>query len=228
MHAEPRPTTLNTIRDFLAAQGSDTPAWSPAERAIDGLLELLRQRKEDPEFWTALEGLVTNLQDSRVAPELVEGSELLDGATLGQLLKELRAALPSDEAPATARGWASGLGAIQALAAFVLLGTAVGCPPVRGPATPATCSDVEQLGLSEEDGQVYCDLLELVSGADIEDYEQTLLRDCLQEMSSTRRQQLLDSFEGLSEEELADELIWLAESDECEDLAGDDDDFGDH
>ncbi len=250
MHAEPRTTTtLHEVRDFLVEQGQPAPPWSSGRAAVDALFGLLREHRDDDGFWVALEALLERLEDQRVRPELIEGAEVLDGATVGRLLAELRAALPEGEADV--RGWLGACNSARVLAALLLLGTAVGCQPqldraddddVAWPddddvavddddvalddddSDDGLCEEAEQQNLVGEEGEVYCELVELVRSSDAPTGVQMDVLDCLPELSATYREYLLELFSGYSDAELAEALQELAWSDLCDDEWEDDDD----
>ena len=226
MHPQPRArTSLQQVRSFLVEQDAAPPAWSSGAAALEALYALLRERRDDPQFWTALEALLVRLEDGQRRPDLVAGAETLDGPSMGELLEALRDALPPrPEASDGVRSWASGLGG-RALAAFLLLGTAVGCPPVRPASTD--CVDADGLGLSEPSREVLCELVDIVEASSVSDATQDELIDCLRGITSSRREELLSTFRDLSGDALADALEDFALSDECEEAIGDDDDDDD-
>ena len=222
-------TSLHQIRAFLDRHGAGIPAWSEPERAVDALYELLRARRDDPVFWAELADLTRRLDDDRVRPELIDGSEVLGLRSVDNLLTELRSALPTaDRGPRTAREWVgAGLG-LGALASFLLLGASIGCPAPNHPGvnddddddddsteyTP--CVEATEAGVEDEDEQrVYCDLVDLIESAEIPPSIREELLDCLHELGAEERSDLLDEFENASEEELADLLAQLAASEDC-------------
>lgn len=221
MYEEPRQaTTLHEIRDFLAAQAVGPAPWSPARSAVDALYALLRERRGDPGFWAALETLVARLQDARVRPEVIRGSDVLGHATTAELLAALRDALPAkDDGPGEARAWARTTSEARALAAFLLLGTAVACTPQLGDddddddTTEATgCPEAPQ-GLSDHNTDVYCELVDIVRNADVPTWTRDDVLDCLPSLSSAYREELLEMFREYSDSQLANALSELA--DDC-------------
>ncbi len=212
-------TTLLEIRSFLARRAVAPEPWSSSSAAVDALLELLRARRDDPVFWRELEELVERLDDARVHPRLLEGAEVLGRATVAELLEALREALPPEET--SARSWIRGIDAARALAAFLLLGAAVGCPPTDS--EYEACAEAPD-GLSEANSEVYCDLVALVDDSDVDSATQAEVLDCLPGMTDTERRDLLDAFLDYNDEELASALEQMAL--DCDD-PGDDDDIGD-
>jgi len=212
-------TTLHDVRDFLTARGAAPSPWATASEVIEALLALLRRRQHDDRFWEELERLLERLEDARVRPELIRGAEVLDGAEVGELLRDLRRALPAS-AGASGGGWIRGARAAKVLAALLLLGTAVGCQPYYG--VVSDCS-VDQAGLNPDE-KVYCELVGMVEDSDVEDDVASDVLGCLPERSAVRRQQLVQQFRNLSDEELADALEDLAWSRECDFY----EDAGDH
>ena len=221
-------TSLHHIRAFLDRHGASTPAWSEPERALDALYDLLRARRDDPAFWADLADLTRRLDDDRVRPELIDGSEALGLESVDHLVAELRAALPTvDRGPRTAREWVgAGLG-LGALASFFLLGASIGCPAPIHPdvndddddddSTEYTpCAEATDAGIQDEaEQQVYCDLVDLIESAEIPPNIRDELLDCLPLLGAELRSELLDEFENASEEELADLLAQLAASEDC-------------
>ena len=207
-------TSLHEIRDFLGRHGSAPPAWSDARSPLDALYGLLRERREDPVFWADLAELTRKLEDAR----RFEDAPALDGARMDQLLTDLREALSVDgDAPSNATAWiGSGIG-LSALAAFVLLGSSLGCP------TTAVCPEAGDAGIAEDEQVVYCDLVAIIDASGIDEGAKDDLLACLPEMNAEEREDLLDEFENASEDELADLLMVLAASAECHGSASDDD-----
>ncbi len=226
MRQPPRPhTSLQQVRTFLVQQDAAPPAWSPGAATVQALYDLLQERRDDPSFWGALEGLLERIEDARLRPDLIAGAETLDGATVGELLTALRQSLPKRGPASAGVGvWASGLRG-RALAAFLLLGTAVGCP-TAGPGDE--CSEADGLGLENMDADVFCDLVEIVQGSSASQATQDELLDCLRGLTTSRRETLLATFLDLSGDALADALEDLALSEECSDVGDDDDDDDDH
>lgn len=206
-------TSLHEIRDFLGRHGSAPPAWSDARTPLDALYGLLRERREDPAFWADLADLTHRLEEAR----RLEDAPALDGARMDRLLTDLREALPvNGGGPRSASAWiGSGIG-LSALAAFVLLGSSLGCP------TTAVCPEAADAGIAADEQVVYCDLVAIIDAAEINDGARDDLLDCLPNMNAEEREDLLDEFENASEEELAELLMELAASNECE--GGSDDD----
>ncbi len=218
-------TTLQTVRSFLSAESTEPAPWAPAGAPLDSLYALLRARRDDTAFWASLSDLLTALKDDRVRPDLIDGSELVDHASMRELLAALRELVPAgSSAPPTARSWLAGSNAVQGLVGFLLLGTAVGCPPVRDDDDSAEplCDEATEEGITGEEGQVFCDLVEIIQDSSIASTSKADLLDCLPELAVARRVQLLAMFQDLEGEELADALYKLQWG-ECG--AGDDDDF---
>ena len=216
-------TTLIEIRDFLEAHGGGPGPWSSSESAIDGLLELLRERADDDDFWQELTGLIGRLHDARVHPRLLGGSDLVDGATTAELVAKLRTALPQQPTPA--RGWGASLRGAGALAAFLVLGTAVSCQPSLGGGDGDPDCPEAPAGLTEGNAEVYCELADFVNEADVSEATRDDVFDCLPEMSNAERLDLLDAFRDYTDEELATALEELAL--DCDPPGDDDDDWQD-
>lgn len=232
MIASPRPTTLQEVRGFLNAQHAGTPAWSTAGEALEALYASLRERREDPDFWHALTALLVRLEDARVHPDLIRGAEVLDGATVKALLAELRDALPTDsDGPSDPRSWVRGLRTLHALAAFLLLGVATGCPPTLSgddddddASFDNGCDEADALGYTGDEAAVYCELVNIAEGSGLAALSRADLLECLPTLSAARREQLLDVFRDLSGADLRDALYNLIGGQECSPVVADDDD----
>ena len=225
-------TSLHHVRDFLLTQGDATPQWSTGAEAVDALYALLRERRDDEAFWSELAGLLERLEDSRVRPDLIRGADVLGGAAVGQLLAELRAALPAADAPSDVRSWISASSSAGVLAALLLLGSAVGCvPQLNGNPSDdddavETCDEAIEQGYQAETADVYCELIDLVRSADTSISVREDVLDCLPTLSAEYRESLLALFRTYDEETLAEALQALAWSDDCD--PGWDDDDAEH
>jgi hypothetical protein len=125
------PTITQRVRTFLAGQGAELRPWSGLQETYDQLYGLLRQRRQDPEFWLPLKGLlrevVASAADSqRQGPASSVHAELLASWKVDELVDELRDALPDDATSARADFTRSLSTAV--LGGFLLLGlAAAGC-----------------------------------------------------------------------------------------------------
>ncbi len=219
-------TSLREIRDFLANQGTDLPPWSAPTTSVDRLYQLLRERREDEAFWTDLAGLTRRLERTQRAPLHVDGSDVLSAAVVDQLLSDLRADLPDDTAaPPSARGWIRSSVGFSAIAAFVLLGTSLGCDETAG---GDACDAAADEGITDATEQtVYCDLLDIINASEMDPDLRSDLLACLPELAATERADLLDQFELASEGELADLLEEIASSEQCDGAGSGDQDWVD-
>ncbi len=234
-------TTLHEIRHYLDRHGGAPPAWSDARAQVDALYTLLRERRGDERFWKGLSGLAVRLDDARVSPALIEGSEVLGGVTVDQLIDDLRASLPAHGAgPRDTRSWTASSVGITALAAFALLGTSLGCDPLgAGPGAKDSgvpngslqpyenieeaCEEAIEAGVDGLwDAAVYCEIVEIIEGADVGENLKTFLLDCLPEYARDEREDLLDAFVDADDAELVEMLEDMAWSSPC--YEGDDDD----
>ncbi len=220
------PTTLQEIRRFLAAHSEAQAPWSSSGETLQALYNVLHRHREEDRFWQDLGALVRRLEDRGVHPSLIQGREAYDHRAMDSLLVDLREALPrGDETAGSVSSWARSSLMAPALAAFTLLGVAAGCtvPMTSGDdddndATPVElCDQAEALGYGEEEGQVYCELLEIIDGSSASKSDKIDVIDCLETLSSIRREELLTQFQTATEEELATLLDQLAASEECDD-----------
>jgi hypothetical protein len=210
-----RPSTLSEIRDVLAAEaGRDAPApWAGSSAALDGLYALLRRRRGDDALWGRLEDLAARLDRRRFDPSASERGELLGERTQARLMAALRRDLA--DAPASGwRGWlARGAGA-SALTAFLILGGAVGCQnDCDDLGDDTTCDAAVDQGLTGEEARDLCNLVEVVEAADVSSGLRDEILRCLPWLDRAYRAELLDSFCGLSDADLADRLESLIEPD---------------
>ena len=220
------PTTLHDIRNFLAAQGHAVPAWSSSRRPLEALYEVLQQQRHDEGFWRDLAALTNRIEDARLRPSAFAGCEALGNADVDGLLTDLRSALPdTDSGPRPMRSWTATLNA-TALAGFILLGAVVGCDD---PVTPdeALCDAAAEYDIAGDDEQaVFCELCDIIDESASSDWVHETLMECIPEMSADAREDLLDEFVNASDEDLANILIGLAQSPECDDDW--DDNYNDH
>ena len=228
MRAEAAPTTLEDVHAWLTQQGAGLPRWSTGAAALEALLTLLEDRRDDPAFWAELAPLFSRLSDPRVRPELVgDGSSLDD---VGPLLDDLRASLPA-RAGQGARAWARGLHSGRALACFALLTAAVACTggkddtssttpddtvPTTEPCDEAVSADVTD----DAEVAVYCALVDLIRDADIAGGDVSMLLDCLPAFTAAERANMLDEFLTLDEDALAARLHEIAWDEPCYDGGG--------
>jgi hypothetical protein len=128
------PTVTQRVRRFLADQGAALRPWTGLQETYDELYSLLRRRRNDPEFWQPLKGLLQGVIDSAVDAQggvrrASAQAELLTSWKVDDLVDELRDALPPD---------ANGAGPVRTdftrrlstavLGGFLLLGlAAAGC-----------------------------------------------------------------------------------------------------
>ena len=225
----PLPTTLPDIQRFLVAHGSTTAPWQPARERVDALLTLLTERAHDDRFWHDLSLLVDRLEHHALAPHRFD--DALSPTQRGALLHHLRTAL-AERTPSARTAISRNL---SALASFLVLGMAIACGgdstdsaskstditdvggegEGEGEGEATLCTEATDLGLQGADGSVYCELLDIVEGADLGSEAQSLLLECFPELSNARRAELLDRFQTASDAELLDMLTNLAYSEEC-------------
>jgi hypothetical protein len=225
-------TSLTDLRNFLDRHTGAPAPWTPPRAVVDALLALLVERRGDDAFWTDLRGLAARLRDRQVSPALLRGAEVLDGQTITGLLDALRASLPPEPRPAL--HWAR-TAAAPALAAFLVLGMAVGCSgkddsvggaDAEGDAdtdtdadsdtdTDVDCAEAKAAGVSGASADVFCDLVDLVRGSELSEHYQDMLLACLDEFSAKERGAMLKSFSTMTDEELEKALLELVKDDRC-------------
>jgi hypothetical protein len=222
-----QPTALHDIRSFLATHGQVVPAWSPADEPLQALYSLLQQRRHDDAFWRDAAGLARRIESTRIRPATVSGLEAIAGGDLDKLIADLRASVPETaDAPRSMRSWAATLNA-TALAGFVLLGAAVGCDgPLAGGNGNAQCDEAAEYDIDADEQDVFCELMSIVDDSAHDDWVVDTLRECLPDLGSDVRDELLDAFLDASDDELANILEGLALSPECDDDW--DDNYNDH
>lgn len=226
-------TTLHEIRQYLNTCGCAPPPWSDARTQVDALYALLREKRGDDRFWKGLSGLAVRLEDARVSPALIQGTEVLGGARVDQLIDDLRASLPvNGDGPRDTRAWTASSIGITALAAFALLGTSLGCEPL-GPGGSGSsyqydnldeaCSEAVDAGIDDVDeAEVYCEIVDIIDSSDVGANLKASLLDCLPEYAADEREDLLDAFLNATDDELVELLEDMAWSSPCYE-GGDDD-----
>jgi hypothetical protein len=130
-----QPTVTQRVRAFLAAQGVALAPWAPLDEVYVELHALLRRERDAPGFWGPLEELLGHVVESAVDPGWAgrlpaPQAELLSAADVGDLTRELRAALRGADEGAGVEAVRRFTGGVSAavLAGFLLMGVAVsGC-----------------------------------------------------------------------------------------------------
>jgi hypothetical protein len=244
-----KPTSLIDIRSFLAAHGCAPAPWEKSENVVDRLFQALCQRQGDKRFWADLKTLVGRLDDERFNVSAMKGSSVFHDATLDKLVDDLRFSINGGSESNTLSGlrkWVASSATTTALLSFLLLGVSTSCLDAdsddsndSGAETTDddvfdydnNASDDDTYDLCDEavaddiigyQGEVYCDLIDVINDADITDEFKQDLLDCLPDLDATSRVFLLNLFENMSDEEIA---AFLGDTDEfCSYGYGDDDD----
>jgi hypothetical protein len=214
-------TSLLEIRSFLCAERAALPPWAAPEESLASLYALLVDRRDDTLFWTRLRRLALRLEDRRVDLERMRHSEALGYATMDGLLTDLRADLRA-MSPHPAISWKRVLqGSLRAtsLAAFLLLGTATASCADDDPAADggggsgdtddtdtALCQEASDQGITGDDGQTYCDLVDIINGASLTGEQRASLLDCLPNLDAAYRESLLEAFDTMSDAQIAAHL----------------------
>jgi len=128
------PTITQRVRLFLTQQGAALRPWTGLQETYDELYAVLRRRRDDPDFWQPLKGLLQEVVDSaadsqRHARRGASAAELLDSWQVDALVDELQDALPdSGAAASSARTDFTRTLSTAVLGGFLLLGlAATGC-----------------------------------------------------------------------------------------------------
>ena len=204
---------LHDIRRFLSPYGQDPHPWAPSEDALDRLYQILQEREGDDAFWRDLAGLVRRLEDRGVNPVILAGSEVVGRDAADALVQDLRAALRLSGVGSGGRAaFARNCRRPTPLAGFMLLGLAVAC---KDKEPEELCAEAQEQGLSEDDGQVYCDLVDMIDAADLSDSERERLMECLPEMSASEWEELLSDWSQMGDTGVEWEMSAMSWS-ECE------------
>ncbi|MBW2277511.1 MAG: hypothetical protein JRF63_08470, partial [Deltaproteobacteria bacterium] len=174
-------------------------------RAVDELYALLRERRDDDLFWLRLSDLAGRLEDQRFSADALSRADAIDGSTVNRLLEDLRSSLGTSAPRRTLKDWLGAAISGAALAGFVLLGAATCSSDDNG-----LCDEADEEGFQHDNGEVYCDLIEIIENADVSAWVKTQLLDCLPELDASYRATLLEQFQSMSESELADHLEAMA------------------
>jgi hypothetical protein len=201
-------TSLLEIRRFLEAEKAAPSPWAEPKESLESLYALLAARRDDPIFWSRLHKLVERLEDHRVDLSRLAHSEAFGHATVERLLDDLRADLQED-AGAAKLSWRQALaGSLRAtsLAAFLLLGAATAAACDDAAAEGGLCSEATENGISGADGEVYCDLVDIINGSSLSSDAKADLLDCLPSLDAAYREVLLDAFQSMSDAEISGQL----------------------
>ena len=228
MNEDTRTTSLMEIREFLGDHQYDAAPWDNQKRVVGQLYDALNEKKDDQLFWTDLKSLVSRLEDRRFDQTIFSNSTAFQNATLDQLLDDLRRSLGDGDGGSgggnnsSLKQWAKKSISATALFSFLLLGVAVGCNEDDGDDKDgALCAEAEEEWITGQEGEVYCDLVDIIRTADIPNSTKEILLDCLPYLDAAYREEILEMFESMTDQEIADYLI---NDDMFCDNGGDDDD----
>ncbi|MCP4604932.1 MAG: hypothetical protein GY847_31155 [Proteobacteria bacterium] len=73
-------------------------------------------------------------------------------------------------------------------------------------ATEGQCDEAQNASITGEDSVVFCDLVDIIKKASIDAEVENVLLVCLPDLDAAYRKQLLDSFQGMNDQDLADFL----------------------
>ncbi|MBZ0271077.1 hypothetical protein K8I61_03510 [bacterium] len=228
-----RTTSLIDIRNFLRVHDAAPPPWKSAEAVIEHLFALLRGHTGDDAFWRDLKTLCARLEDKRFDRNAFACASALDAADLDAVIDRLRAEL------GLLNGSSNGVRAIftrplggVAVLGFLLLATSYSCFSGEGDddnddvaITSEDCDQAEFRGFEGHEAAVYCTLIDLVRDSSLMNWEQNEILSCIAGLNSAERESLLEKFQDMSDEALAEYLRGMQEAGgECwEDDAWDDD-----
>ena len=210
MNEESKTTSLMEVREFLGDHHYQTAPWDSQKRVVDQLYGALNEKKDDQPFWTDLKSLVSRLEDRRFDRTIFSNSTAFQNATLDQLLDDLRRSLGDGEGGSgggngsSVKRWAKRSISATALFSFLLLGVAIGC---NEDDDGTICSDAEEEGLSGQDAEVYCDLVDIIKSADISNSTKEHMLNCLPYLDAAFREEILEMFESMTDQEIAEYLI---------------------
>ena len=238
MNEEARTTSLMEIREFLGNHQYDAAPWDNQKRVVDQLYDALNEKRDDLLFWTDLKSLVRRLEDRRFDQTIFSNSTAFQNATLDQLLDDLRRSLGDGDGGSSGgnnsdiKRWAKKSISATALFSFLLLGVAVGCNEDDGDdKDSALCAEAEDERLTGQEGEVFCDLVDIIRNADIPSVTKMELLECLPELDATYREEILEMFQSMTDQEIADYLTsdYMLCDDGDDDYSDDDDDdyYGD-
>jgi hypothetical protein len=199
-------TSLLEIRRFLEAEKAAPSPWAEPSESLESLYALLVARRDDPLFWSRLQDLVLRLEDHRADLSRIGNSEAFGYATVEKLLEDLRADLCGNTVSAPI-SWKTALSSslrATSLAAFLLLGAATAsCGGDSEPDLDGLCDEAVANGVSGTEGEVYCDLVDIINGSTLSGAAKADLLDCLPDLDALYRAQLLDDFQTMDDAEIA-------------------------
>ncbi len=225
-------TSLMEIRDFLAAHKCAPKPWENTDNVVDRLFESLCVKQGDKRFWADLKRLVGRLDDERFNTSAMKGSSVFGDASLDKLVEELRGSIGGGgggNGVSGLRKWAASSVAVPAFLSFLLLGVSISCDNSDSNDADSDDSNTEYAGYDDDDddvnnqtdevcdealeegfsgysARVYCDLIDIINESAISNDVKDDLLECLPELDSYSRESLLDLFDNMSDEQIADFL----------------------
>ena len=216
-------TSLLEIREFLSTHHCVPAPWESPKDVAEHLYGALCAKREDQKFWFELQDLVNRLDDLRFDRAAFDGADAFRGTTLSHLMTDLRNSLDGGSRGGGIRRWASRSLCVAALFSFLLLGVAAGCSNDSGDdddnddsaAMPAdddtaylfdSCPQADAEGILGYDGEVFCVLIDIINAADLPAATKNDLLECLPQLDADYRADLLEVFQTLTDEQIADYL----------------------
>ncbi|MBZ0271076.1 hypothetical protein K8I61_03505 [bacterium] len=226
-----RTTSLIDIRDFLRAHDAAPPPWESADAVVEHLFVLLRERADDDAFWRDLKMLLARLEDRRFDSTALANASALGVTNLDAVIDRLRAELGTlNGSPSGVRAFFAGPLGGAAILGFLLMATSYSCFSGDGdgdgtndvsdddafPAdddandddafTNKDCERADWYDYTGREADVFCELVAIVERAEISSSDRSDILACLPDLGGAYREELLDAFQDMSDERLADYL----------------------
>ena len=217
-------TSLHDIRRFLSRHGHGAQPWNSSGEALDQLVGLLQDRAQDQTFWKDLSELVHRLEDRRVSSALLSKHDVVSPEAVDALITAIQEALgPQDDRHSSRTAYARTCKTASSMAGFLLLGMAVACGSDDADDTgkdddagsTEICAEAEEHGIGVDASEIFCELVDMIEAADLNQTERDDLMDCLPEMSEEEWADMLSDWSSMSDDEVRYEMRVLSWTD-CE------------
>jgi hypothetical protein len=215
-------TNLHDIRRFLSCHGHGAQPWSSSGEALDQLVGLLEDRAQDETFWKDLSGLLHTLEDRRISPALFSTQDVVSPEAVDALVTAIQDALATAKDRHSSRtAYARGCKTASSLAGFLLLGMAVACGnddaddtgkdgDSGSAASSEDCAEAVEHGIEGDAAEVFCELIDMIEAADLDEYEREDLMSCLPDMSEAEWSDMLSDWSSMSDEDVEHEMKVLS------------------
>ncbi len=215
MFAERQTTTsLIEIRDFLMTDGVAPAPWQPPTKSVEALFGQLRDKQRDDRYWARLKTLTRRMEGHQFSLSAASNFEALGRPTIDDVIDDLRRSLGDarQNGEQSFRGWLNRSLSTTALAGFFLLGVCAGCDDDDADEnSDPDCDEAVEEGLGGERAEIYCELVDLVQEDVIPIYVRGDLLECLPRLDSAYREKIIDNFDTMDDDELAEfleEVTW--------------------